>query len=76
MFTLLHTHLPDLQQIVKSSTEEMEVDSVSQAVDAMTEILKLAQSVSVAQKLIKLNVENVVGMFQDEQMGKIIDLYV
>lgn len=68
-----------MQQIVKSSTiEEMEVDSVSQAVEAMTEILKMAQaqSVGVAQKLIKMNVENIDGIFQDEQMGKIIDRYV
>ena len=46
--------------------------------EAMTEILKLAQaqSAGVAQKLIKMNVESVVGFLQDEQMGKIIDLYV
>ena len=34
-----------------------------------------AQSTGFAQKLIKMNVENAVGVFQDEQMGKIIDLY-
>ena len=58
--------------------EQMQVDVVSQAVDAMTEILKLAQAQSsgVAQKLIKMNVENALGAVQDEQMGKIVDLYV
>ena len=56
----------------------MQVDAVSQAVEAMTQNLKMAQaqSVGVAQKLIKMNVENIVGNLQDEQMGKVIDLYV
>ncbi len=68
-----------MRQFVKTSTiEEMQVDAVSQAVEAMTQILKMAQaqSVGVAQKLIKMNAENIVGNLQDEQMGKIIDLYV
>ena len=53
-------------------------DAVSQDVEAMTEILNLAQaqSVAVSQKLIKMNVENVAGILQDEQTGKIIDLSV
>jgi hypothetical protein len=44
----------------------------------MTGILKMAQaqSIGTAQKLIKMNAENALGVFQDEQMGKIIDLYV
>ena len=56
----------------------MQVDAVSQAAEAMSEILKMAQaqSTGVAQKLIKMNVENIIGNLQDEQMGKIIDLYV
>ena len=56
----------------------MQVDAVSQAVEAMTEILKMAQaqSTGVAQKLIKMNVENAVDVFQDKQMSKNIDLYV
>ena len=58
--------------------KKMQANAVSQAVDAMTQILKIAQaqSVEVAQKLIKMNVENAVGILQDDQMGKIIDLYV
>ena len=56
----------------------MQADTVSQTVQAMTEILKLAQaqSIDIAQKLIKMNVENAVGILQDDQMGKTIDLYV
>ena len=55
----------------------MQVDPVSQAVEAMTDILKLAQAQSsgVAQKLIKMNVESAVGVFQDDQMGKNVDFY-
>ena len=66
----------DLQLPSQRQLRHLFVDAVSQAVE--TEILKLAQaqSVGVAQKLIKMNVETVVGVFQDEQMGKIIDLYV
>jgi len=56
----------------------MEVDVISQSVQAMTDILKLAttQSTDIAEKLIKMNVENTIGILQDEQMGKIIDLYI
>jgi len=58
--------------------EEMQTDAVSQAAQAMTDILKMAQAqtTGVAQKLIKMNAEYVIGVFQDEQMGKIIDRYV
>ena len=56
----------------------MEVDAVSQTVQAMTEILKIAasQSTDIAEKLIKINVQNTIGVFQDDQMGNIVDLYV
>ena len=56
----------------------MQVDAESQAVEAMSQILKLAQaqSVDVAQKLTKMNIENVVGVLQNERMGKIIDFCV
>ena len=58
--------------------QDMQVDVISQTVDAMTDILKMAQAQSsgVAQKLIKMNVESEIGVMQDEQMGKIVDLYV
>ncbi len=56
----------------------MWADAVSKAVEAMVKILKLqqAQFAGDTQKPIKSNVENIVGYLKDEQMGKIIDLYV
>ena len=55
----------------------MEVDAVSQTVQAMTEILKMitTQSIDIAEKLIKINVQNTIGVFQDDQMGNIVDIY-
>ncbi|MBA7630957.1 hypothetical protein ES703_38484 [subsurface metagenome] len=55
----------------------MEVDVISQSVQAMMDILKLAttQSTDITEKLIKMNLQNTIGILQDEVLGHIIDIY-
>ncbi len=54
------------------------VSSISQDTDILMELLKssFTQSTEMAEKLIKMNVQNLIDINQMENMGNIIDTYV
>ena len=54
------------------------VSNISQDTDILVQLLKssFSQSTEMAEKLIKMNVENIIDINQLENMGNIIDTYV
>lgn len=56
----------------------MEVDPITQSIDALSDILMMAteQSTDLADKLIKMNAENTVETVKDETIGRAIDIIV
>jgi hypothetical protein len=54
------------------------VSSISQDTDILMELLKssFTQSTEMVEKLIKMNVQNLIDINQMENMGNIIDIYV
>ncbi len=54
------------------------VSNISQDADILMQLLKssFTQSTEMAEKLIKLNVQNLIDINQMENMGNIIDTYV
>jgi hypothetical protein len=56
----------------------MEVDTISQSIDAMSMVLKTAieQSTVLADKLTKLNAANIIDVLKDEIIGNVIDFLV
>jgi hypothetical protein len=56
----------------------MEVGNISQSIEAMSDILEMAaeQSTNLAEKLVKMNVENTIDVLKDEMIGNAIDILV
>ena len=54
------------------------VSNISQDADILMQLLKssFTQSTEMAEKLIKMNVQNLIDINQMENMGNIIDIYV
>ncbi len=54
------------------------VSNISQDTDVLIQLLKssFSQSTEMAEKLIKMNVQNLIDINQMENMGNIIDIYV
>ncbi len=54
------------------------VSNISQDADILMQLLKssFTQSTEMAEKLIKMNVQNLIDINQMENMGNIIDTYV
>ena len=55
----------------------METDIISQSAQAMSEVLKMAanQSTELAEKLIKINVQDTINILKDEMVGNVVDTY-
>ena len=56
----------------------MEIDTISQSIEAMSEVLKMAveQTTDLADKLIKMNAQDTINVVKDEMIGKAIDILV
>ena len=56
----------------------MEIDTASQSIEAMAEILKMAteQSTNLAEKLIKMNAQTLIDLVKDETVGRAIGILV
>jgi|APSaa5957512622_1039677.scaffolds.fasta_scaffold125350_2 hypothetical protein len=56
----------------------MEADKISQSIEAMSEVLKMAaeQSTDLVDKLIMMNAENTVDALDDEMIGQVINLLI
>ena len=56
----------------------MEIDTAAQSTQAMAEVLKMAveQSTQLANKLIKLNVQNTIDIAKDLAIGQAINILV
>ena len=56
----------------------MEVDNISQSIDAISEVLKMAveQSTDLADKLIKMNAQDTIDVVKDEMIGNAINILV
>ncbi len=54
------------------------VSNISQDADILMQLLKssFSQSTEMAEKLIKMNVQNLIDINQMENMGNIIDTYI
>ncbi len=56
----------------------MEVNSISQSIEALSDVLQMAteQSTDLADKLIRMNVENTIEVVRDEMIGQAIDIQI